>query len=89
LTIDFEEHKRRRSEEDPDKVRCAHCGAWIFARSTRCPQCGVYFRGEAFQFAHGSDELAADRATRRRRAIVMAIGIIIALIISAGLFFSQ
>jgi uncharacterized membrane protein YvbJ len=72
VTIDFEKHKRR-LDEDPNRVRCAHCGAWILARETRCPSCGVNFRGEAFQFEHELDDLAAARRVRRGRVRMVAI----------------
>ncbi len=36
--------------EQNDLVRCIKCGAQISAYATRCPECGVHFRGEAYDF---------------------------------------
>ena len=88
MTVDFGEAKRKR-EEDPNKVKCAHCGEWIFARSTKCPRCGVRFRGEAFQFIHGSDELENERQRRRRRTLTIGITLLILFGIAAVLIFTR
>lgn len=81
MSSEFEEAKRRR-DEDPNRVRCAHCGAWIFARSVKCDKCGTHFLGEAFQFTHKSDDLNAERQRRRRRTLV--IGALLALLLLVG-----
>jgi uncharacterized membrane protein YvbJ len=88
VSIDFEKHKRE-IESDPNRVRCAHCGTWVQTRAGRCPKCGVRFLGEAFQFAHRSDELEAERAFRARR--VRAIAIVIAILFAIGViaFFAR
>ena len=89
MTIDFEA-RRRQAENDPNKVRCAHCGAWISSDATRCPKCGVYFQGEAFQFSHPKlDELSDDRITRRRRALVVAFVLILLFIAGISLYFGR
>jgi predicted nucleic acid-binding Zn ribbon protein len=89
VPIDFEKEKQLR-QSDPGKVRCAHCGAWILARATRCPKCGVNFQGEAFQFVHeGSDELLTDAPRRRRRALVLGFLLILALIAGSVLYFAR
>ena len=89
MTVDFETWKRR-SGDDPNKVRCARCGAWIFARANRCPKCGVHFDGEAFQFSHEpSDELIAEKPARRRRALVIAIILAIGLVVGVALYFAR
>ena len=88
MTIDFTEAKRRH-DEDPNKVKCSHCGEWIFARSKRCPKCGVHFRGEAFQFVHESDELHDERQRRRRRALVGGVTILVLFVIGLVLFFAR
>ena len=89
MTIDFEA-RRRQAESDPNKVRCAHCGAWIFSRATRCPKCGVNFLGEAFQFSHPElDEIPGDRITRRRRALLIAFILTILLIVGVSLYFAR
>jgi len=40
-----------RQEEGSDLVRCAKCGALINAYARRCPECGIHFDGEAYDFA--------------------------------------
>ncbi len=88
MTIDFDSHRRKR-ENDPNKVRCAHCGAWILAHETRCPKCGVHFRGEAFQFAYeAEDEMADANAARRKRAMIIAALLVAILIAGTFLFFA-
>jgi uncharacterized membrane protein YvbJ len=82
----FEEAKRRR-DEDPNRVRCAHCGEWIFARSERCLKCGTYFLGEAFQFTHESDEIEAERQRRRRRAVMIGAILALLLLVATTLYF--
>lgn len=88
MTVDFESH-RRDIENDPNRVRCAHCGGWVEARAKRCRKCGVNFRGEAFQFAHESDDLAVAKARFRRRAQIVAIAIGVLFLIGVGLFFAR
>jgi len=67
----FEEHRRRR-EDDPTRVRCAHCGKLISMTATRCPECGVHFQGQALQFSHASDDEGWSRR-RSRLAILVAL----------------
>jgi len=88
MSVDFTKHKQL-IENDPNRVRCAHCGAWVASRSSRCPKCGVHFKGEAFQFVHPSDELEAERAARARRMRIVAV--IIGLLFAAGViaFFAR
>lgn len=85
---EFEEARRRR-DEDPNRVRCAHCGAWIYARSKRCEKCGTHFLGEAFQFVHSSDELEDARRRRRRRAVTIVVVLAILLVVTTVLWFSR
>jgi hypothetical protein len=88
MTIDFVDAKRKH-DDDPNKVKCSHCGAWIFARSTKCPKCGVFFKGEAFQFLHESDELESARSVRRRRALVVGFALLVLFVIAAALIFTR
>jgi uncharacterized membrane protein YvbJ len=67
----LDEHRRRR-EDDPTRVRCARCGKLIPMTATRCPECGVHFQGQAFQFNHASDHEGGSRR-RSRLSILMAI----------------
>ena len=87
MPSDFEEARRRR-EDDPNRVRCAHCGAWIFARATRCDRCGTHFLGEAFQFTHDSDEIDDARQRRRRRAMVVVFALVVILAVAVTAYFA-
>jgi uncharacterized membrane protein YvbJ len=89
MTVDFEACRRER-DNDPNRVRCAHYGAWILGIETRCPKCGIHFRGQAFQFAHeATDELSAARINWRRRAVIVAVALVVALVIGTFLFFAH
>ena len=89
MPIDFEE-RRQRHENDPNRVRCARCGEWIFSRSTRCPKCGVNFQGEAFQFVHErSDELISEQSRRRRKALIMVAVLVVVLLAGIVLYFNR
>jgi ribosomal protein L37E len=88
MTIDFGQAKRKH-DDDPNKVKCSRCGEWIFARSTKCPRCGVFFQGEAFQFAHESDELEQARAARKGRVLIIGITLLIAFGVAAALIFTR
>jgi hypothetical protein len=87
-TIDFEKARKAR-EEDPHRVRCAHCGQWTFFRGTKCDHCGVFFAGEAFQFVHDSDDDDGDRTRRRRRALLFVVFAVIVLVLGTFLFFGS
>jgi hypothetical protein len=52
---DDPEEEYRRRDEASQPVRCARCGKMIPGFSTRCPECGVHFRGAAENFHHPSD----------------------------------
>lgn len=45
-----------RQEENPNLVPCARCRKKILMTSTRCPECGVYFQGQALEFTHPSEQ---------------------------------
>ncbi|WP_254508259.1 hypothetical protein [Anatilimnocola floriformis] len=46
---DIDEYADEEANEEDD-VRCARCRKWIPAFSTRCPECGMNFHGEAQDF---------------------------------------
>jgi len=88
MAIDFEKH-RRDLESNAGRVKCAHCDNWIEMRATRCPKCGVHFRGDAFQFAARSDDLETARANRRRRLGIAAAIVALLFTLGVALFFMQ
>src|SRR5205823_12706444 len=63
-------------------VVCPRCGESNFMRDTRCQHCGLWFQGEAFQFAP-----AEETPSRKRRLLNLAIWaaatILIVLVIAA------
>lgn len=70
-----------RHEGGSDLVRCAKCGAMINAYAIRCRECGIHFRGEAYDFAPLT-------GPRRPRAIRWIAGVVVALLVvlaTAGL----
>ena len=75
--LHFEDYKNK--TEEPT-VKCAHCGEYIGMHKTRCPYCGIHFRGEAFQFKHSSEE--EQTLARNRTVRVLALIVIILIIIS-------
>ena len=76
-TLNFEEY-RRRADADPNRVRCAKCGTRIPMDATRCPECGVHFQGEAFQFTY-----AADAEPRRSVRGKLVVGLLVAAVVLA------
>ena len=88
MTADFEKHKQA-IERDPNRVRCAHCGAWVPARAEKCRSCGVHFKGEAFQFSHASDEIEGARRARATRIRRMAIVIGILFLVAVVAYFTR
>jgi hypothetical protein len=79
--LNFDEHRRRRGENS-GLVRCARCGKRILATATRCPECGVHFQGEAYEFMHAS-ERAAGRGLARRWLVLVAVLLLVGLVLSA------
>lgn len=56
------EHDAHLMDDDLDEtVPCARCGQDIWAYAQRCPECGVHFSGEAWQF-HPAGESPARRS---------------------------
>jgi hypothetical protein len=76
---DLLQERLRRKARDLS-ARCPRCGQENFMRSTRCQHCGLWFQGEAFQFAPGED-LAFEEWDRRKRVrfrlwlALLAVGI--------------
>src|SRR5678816_2195272 len=77
--LSFEEHKQK-WDDNPTLVRCARCGHMILGSETRCPECGINFQGQAWEYTHPS-ELAADAKPFKAWMIVVAIALIVALLL--------
>ena len=75
--LNFEEHRKRR-EENASTVPCPRCKKWIVATTSRCPECGVHFQGEAQDFA---DE-PAPKAGVPKWAVLVAILLLIAWLLT-------
>ncbi|MCP4248002.1 MAG: hypothetical protein GY778_13220 [bacterium] len=58
-----------------DKVPCAKCGTLIHMHTTRCPNCGIHFRGPAFEFDRSQvdDGAGGNRTFRWIAATVLAV----------------
>ena len=76
--LNFEEQRRRR-EENASTVRCARCRKWIVATATKCPECGVHFRGEAQDFARDEDS-AGERGTPKWVVVLAALLVLVMLV---------
>ena len=72
------EHDAHLMDDDPsEQVPCARCGESIWAYAQRCPACGVYFSGEAWQF-----QPAGPKATGRLSWWhVLVVGLIVAALL--------
>ena len=58
----------RNAGRDPDlHVKCPRCGKSNFMHDRKCQHCGLWFAGDAFQFA------PSDAPPDRRRAFVLKI----------------
>ena len=78
--LSFEAHSRR--QKDAGVVRCAKCGEWIVATTSRCPECGVHFQGEAQDFVHPSQR-SAGRGGAPVWVVVLAALVLAAIAVSA------
>ncbi len=77
--LNFKRH-RKHLEENASLARCARCGKSIVATSTRCPECGVHFQGEAQDYLHPIEQPAGSRIGWGWVVIVV---LLVALLISA------
>jgi predicted RNA-binding Zn-ribbon protein involved in translation (DUF1610 family) len=64
-------------------VECPRCGKTNFMRDGRCQHCGVWFQGEAFQFAPSEPRNDAKRAALKKLAwgILFILGATIVLLL--------
>jgi uncharacterized C2H2 Zn-finger protein len=69
---------RRQLEQDGSLVRCARCDRVIPATVTRCPECGVHFRGEAGDIAHAA---LRDRERQRKGRVAAVVAIVLVLVL--------
>jgi hypothetical protein len=70
----------------PYRLPCPRCARPVFQRATRCPHCGLWFEGEAYEFTTDTDRLARGRtwtATRRALVLVVAAALIMLTLIVA------
>lgn len=71
-------------------VECPRCRRTNFMRDGRCQHCGVWFQGEAFQFAPSEIQYDAKRALLKKLAWAI-LGIVMAaiLLLLLGLLLEQ
>jgi hypothetical protein len=74
----------------PYRLPCPRCARPVFQRATRCPHCGLWFDGEAYQFTSDTDRFARGRAwAATRRAlwlgVVAAVLTVLTLIVGFAL----
>lgn len=81
--VDFGDARVRHRARDLEVV-CPRCGHANFMRDTRCQHCGLWFDGEAFQFAPSDVDLA-QRRRRLARLVVIAAGSLVAVLIVAAI----
>jgi len=83
--VDIGPERLRRKAEDL-YVECPRCGELTFMRHTRCQACGLWFQGEAFQFAPSD---VADVPRQRPwvraagRTILVLLGVLILVALAA------
>ena len=75
---------RRARDERADRrqlVPCGRCGRDVPMLSTRCPRCGVNFRGAAFQFEYEPTGQVA-KTGNGTAILIGAVGIALALAVA-------
>ena len=80
--VDQVAEERARRQEDEARVTCPRCRTLIELHLTRCQACGLWFMGEAFEFAapEGESEVRA-RARRVIRRLVLAFAVVAILLV--------
>ena len=63
--VDFATQRNRDTQPELN-VECPRCGKSNFMRDQKCQHCGVWFSGEAFQFAPREEV-----PSRRRKVLLM------------------
>jgi hypothetical protein len=76
--IDLKQAREKRVDRY-QLVPCARCGRDIPMHSRRCPRCGVYFSGEAFQFTYNPSGVDSRGFGLRRFALGLLAGAAIVL----------
>jgi hypothetical protein len=71
----------REAVEARGLVPCPRCGTMVPGYAARCPECGVHFRGEAYDFA--PDDFRLPHGIRRlaRPAVVVIVLILMILLL--------
>ncbi len=76
-TLKFRNHDEPIDDEG-DKVPCAKCGKLIDMRTSRCPHCGIYFRGAAMEYEYANtDDQEAPRHPRTMRRLALLLLIVL------------
>ena len=67
------------------RIPCARCGAPVHEHATRCTRCGVWFDGEAYEFAERVRARGrAWRAARLALYVLLALGALSGLLLALG-----
>ena len=79
------EHDAHLMDDDPQQtVPCARCGEHVWAYAQRCPNCGVHYSGEAWQFRYDDGGAPRGSATRWWWWLAAALAAAALLIIATG-----
>lgn len=84
-TIRLDDH-RPPDDGDSEKIPCAKCGQLIHMYTTRCPHCGIHFRGAAFEFEHPSEHDATPPSRTLHRLTMLLLITLAGLRSSCGAF---
>ncbi len=74
--LNFEEHRRKR-EQGRELVPCPRCYKKILSTSIRCPECGVHFDGEVYDFVSTPSGILS-----RTHIIVLIVLLLLTLLLS-------
>jgi len=81
--VDLNEYRSRKKGDD-QWVTCPRCGARIYAHTMRCPDCGVHFRGLAYEFS--PEENAERRQPRAIRWLAVVLLVLAGVCVLAVIF---
>lgn len=89
--VDLAEERRRRKSGDL-YVECPRCGERTFMHHTRCQACGLWFQGEAFQFAPSDIAEGSRHSSMLRngaRALLLLLGVAALLGLGAAIYWME